>query len=73
MMHSHGVRVCCCCRSFAELAMLYLVSLVLFAAICCYYKHLLLAVLTLFAAGVVIWNFWFVLCCVDVPIAEAQH
>ncbi|GAN09300.1 hypothetical protein MAM1_0257d08825 [Mucor ambiguus] len=25
------------------------------------------------AAGVVIWNFWFVLCCVDVPIAEAQH
>ncbi|GAN11779.1 hypothetical protein MAM1_0945d11377 [Mucor ambiguus] len=25
------------------------------------------------AAGVIIWNFWFVLCCVDVPIAEAQH
>ncbi|GAN03215.1 hypothetical protein MAM1_0036c02666 [Mucor ambiguus] len=25
------------------------------------------------AANVVTWIFWFVLCCVDVPIAEAQH
>ncbi|GAN02365.1 hypothetical protein MAM1_0021c01808 [Mucor ambiguus] len=43
-----GIRFCCCCRSFAVLAL---------SA----------------AAGVIIWNFWFVLCCVDVPIAEAQH
>ncbi|GAN02625.1 hypothetical protein MAM1_0025c02070 [Mucor ambiguus] len=32
VMHSHGVRFCCYCRSFAVLAMLYRVSLVLFAA-----------------------------------------
>ncbi|GAN11788.1 hypothetical protein MAM1_0961c11388 [Mucor ambiguus] len=31
------------------------------------------AVLALSAAGVIIWDFWFVLCFVDVPIAEAQH
>ncbi|GAN11761.1 hypothetical protein MAM1_0900d11347 [Mucor ambiguus] len=55
VMHSHGVRVCCCCRSFAVLAMLYRVNLVLFAAICCYYKHLLLltAVLGLASAAAV--------------------
>ncbi|GAN11863.1 hypothetical protein MAM1_1149c11481 [Mucor ambiguus] len=29
--------------------------------------------LALSAAAVVVWNFWFVLCSVDVPIAEAQH
>ncbi|GAN11919.1 hypothetical protein MAM1_1265c11545, partial [Mucor ambiguus] len=38
----------------------------------CYLPAVAAAVLAA-AAGVIICNVWFVLCCVDVPIAEAQH
>ncbi|GAN03089.1 hypothetical protein MAM1_0034c02540 [Mucor ambiguus] len=57
-----GVRFFYCCRSFVVLVMLYYVNLVLSAVAA-----------ALSATGVVIWIFWFVICCVDVPIAEAQH
>ncbi|GAN01082.1 hypothetical protein MAM1_0004c00513 [Mucor ambiguus] len=80
---------CCCCCSLiiAVLVMHSLGKLVQFTAavavyllswrllgvrFCCWCRSFVL--LALSAAGVVvIWNFWFVLCCVDVPIAEAQH
>ncbi|GAN05020.1 hypothetical protein MAM1_0080c04488 [Mucor ambiguus] len=75
--HCLGVRFCCCCRSFAVLlVMLYRINLVLSAAASIYcWLSWCYSVLALFAAGVVVicWNFWFVLCCVDVPITEAQH
>ncbi|GAN03785.1 hypothetical protein MAM1_0048c03240 [Mucor ambiguus] len=52
-----GARFCCCCCPSS-------------AVLVMLYRRVNLA---LSAAGVIIWNFWFVLCCVDVPIAEAQH
>ncbi|GAN11790.1 hypothetical protein MAM1_0967d11390, partial [Mucor ambiguus] len=73
MMLSLGARCCCDYRSLVVLAMLSLGNLVLFAAAVAVYLLSWCRYLALAAAGVVIWNFWFVLCCVDVPIAEAQH
>ncbi|GAN07819.1 hypothetical protein MAM1_0177c07323 [Mucor ambiguus] len=65
---------CCCCRSFAVLVILYRVNLVLSAAAASiYWLCWRCSVLALSAACMITWNFCFVLCFVDVPIAEAQH
>ncbi|GAN11752.1 hypothetical protein MAM1_0886d11338 [Mucor ambiguus] len=77
VMLSQGAHCFCCCYP----TMLY-VLLVLLHCEVRFCRHcrsfvVLMALyrvnLALSAAGVVIWTFWFVLCCVDVPIAEAQH
>ncbi|GAN11797.1 hypothetical protein MAM1_0982d11398 [Mucor ambiguus] len=64
-----GAVYCCCCCSLI-IAVLVMHSLGARFCCCCHS----FAVLGLAsAAGVVIWIFWFVLCFVDVPIAETQH
>ncbi|GAN11911.1 hypothetical protein MAM1_1250c11536 [Mucor ambiguus] len=68
-----AVYYCCCC----SLIIAVLVKHSLASATASIYYWLswrCSVVLMLSSAGVIIrWNFWFVLCCVDVPIAEAQH
>ncbi|GAN10089.1 hypothetical protein MAM1_0319d09625 [Mucor ambiguus] len=62
-------RFCCCYRSLAAVLVLSAPAVVVHSLL---FWCSIISVLAA-ATGVIIWKFWFVLCCVDVPIAEAHH